>query len=363
MTEAQDKKDEEQFEFTAEGEALGYICMEQAQVLAIQHARDNLEFYGRRYHQGALVWEVASAEESDDYYDIRLSFRPAGRFRGQPGIEQFTLDKTGTIEVRQILDEPVGRRAPMLALSAAVLLVVAGGIGVAFAAGMFAATAVPTPIPRPIQSSPFTVTKTEDTNDGVCDADCSLRESIVAANPRDTITIPQGIYTLTLGAELKINKDLSIVGAGVDDTTIQASVDPSTADFRVFKIISGDITLSELTIQHGNTIGRTLSSTGAGILNHGTLGLTETIITNNKSGFLGGGIYNGPNGTLTVTNTIVENNDALQGGGINNAGNLTVRRSSVSNNTQQINKELGVFNAESASCYTDAPFPYCYPLP
>ena len=28
----------------------------------------------------------------------------------------------------------------------------------------------------------FTVTKTADTNDGVCDADCSLREAIGAAN-------------------------------------------------------------------------------------------------------------------------------------------------------------------------------------
>ena len=28
----------------------------------------------------------------------------------------------------------------------------------------------------------YTVTKTADTNDGTCDADCSLREAIAAAN-------------------------------------------------------------------------------------------------------------------------------------------------------------------------------------
>ena len=28
----------------------------------------------------------------------------------------------------------------------------------------------------------FTVTKIADTNDGVCDADCSLREAVAAAN-------------------------------------------------------------------------------------------------------------------------------------------------------------------------------------
>ena len=33
-----------------------------------------------------------------------------------------------------------------------------------------------------IQAATFTVTKTADTNDGVCNADCSLREAIAAAN-------------------------------------------------------------------------------------------------------------------------------------------------------------------------------------
>ncbi len=32
---------------------------------------------------------------------------------------------------------------------------------------------------RPAYGAAFTVTKTADTNDGSCDADCSLREAIV----------------------------------------------------------------------------------------------------------------------------------------------------------------------------------------
>jgi len=35
---------------------------------------------------------------------------------------------------------------------------------------------------RPAYPATFTVTKTADTNDGACTADCSLREAIVAAN-------------------------------------------------------------------------------------------------------------------------------------------------------------------------------------
>ena len=33
-----------------------------------------------------------------------------------------------------------------------------------------------------VTAATFTVTKIADTNDGVCDADCSLREAVAAAN-------------------------------------------------------------------------------------------------------------------------------------------------------------------------------------
>ena len=102
MAEEPDKKDEEKFELDSAGQALGYISLDQARVLALQYARDNREFYGRRYAQRDLVWEVISADETEDYYQVRLSWRPAGRFSGEPGVEQFTIDKTGPIEFRQI---------------------------------------------------------------------------------------------------------------------------------------------------------------------------------------------------------------------------------------------------------------------
>ena len=122
-------------DFTAEGEAVGYISLEQARVLAMQHARDNRDFYGSAYSRVNLVWEVISQEEGEDYYDIRLSFRPAGWFRGEPGVEQFIIEKTGIIEIRQILDEPTGlgqlsRGRPCLLLPSAVGLVVVAVVAV-----------------------------------------------------------------------------------------------------------------------------------------------------------------------------------------------------------------------------------------
>src|ERR1051325_9972957 len=89
----------------------------------------------------------------------------------------------------------------------------------------------------PAYAATFTVTKTADTNDGVCDADCSLREAISAANANpgaDTITLPAGTYTLTLAnagganedndatGDLDVNGSLTINGAGSASTIIQA---------------------------------------------------------------------------------------------------------------------------------------------
>ena len=127
MVEDEGKK-EEKFDFDAAGEALGYISLEQARVLAIEHARDNTDFYGSRYRSRRLVWEVVSAEEGEDFYEVRLSYRPAGRFRGTPGVEQFTIDKTGGVRIRQILDEPVSKGLPRWPLAVIGLAVVAAAV-------------------------------------------------------------------------------------------------------------------------------------------------------------------------------------------------------------------------------------------
>ena len=143
MVDEEGKKEDEKLEFDSAGEALGYISLDQARLLAIQHARDHTEFYGRRYGRLTLAWEVISQEESEDYYDIRLSFRPAGRYRGEPGVEQFIIDKTGAIELRQILDEPSEvevprKRLPVLLLAAVGVVVIAAVVGgVLFASGTF----------------------------------------------------------------------------------------------------------------------------------------------------------------------------------------------------------------------------------
>ena len=49
MVEDESSKQDKFDPFTSEGEARGYISLEQAKVLAIEHARDNPGFYGSQY--------------------------------------------------------------------------------------------------------------------------------------------------------------------------------------------------------------------------------------------------------------------------------------------------------------------------
>ena len=135
LAEEQDKE-EGKLAFTPEGEDLGYLSLDQARVLAVQHARDNRDYYGRAYARRELVWEVMSAEESEDYYDVRLSYRIAGTTRGNPGIEQFTIDKVGAIVLRQILNRPSKQWVPVVLVSFLSLgLVTAGAAVYLFAVG------------------------------------------------------------------------------------------------------------------------------------------------------------------------------------------------------------------------------------
>ena len=74
---------EEQKEFTPEGETANYISLDQVLMLAFQHARNNREIYGR-FTCTAPVWALHRAQETEDFYNVRLSSRPARDFRGRP---------------------------------------------------------------------------------------------------------------------------------------------------------------------------------------------------------------------------------------------------------------------------------------
>jgi tetratricopeptide (TPR) repeat protein len=147
--------DETKLDFDSAGEAVAYISLDQARVLALQHARDNRDVYGR-YSQAGLVWDVIGAEETEDYYEVRLSYIPAGNFRSA-GVEQFTIDKTGPIEFRQIVSQPKASRrgATIFAIAAVAVIVVAivggllatGALTTGDSSSQSTAATAPTPMP------------------------------------------------------------------------------------------------------------------------------------------------------------------------------------------------------------------------
>jgi hypothetical protein len=58
-----------------------------------------------------LLWEVDSSLEQQEFYYGYLLYRPFG-FVGTPGREEFIMDKTGLIEFRQVLEEPLPEAQP-----------------------------------------------------------------------------------------------------------------------------------------------------------------------------------------------------------------------------------------------------------
>ncbi|OGG52876.1 hypothetical protein A2851_04280 [Candidatus Kaiserbacteria bacterium RIFCSPHIGHO2_01_FULL_53_29] len=214
----------------------------------------------------------------------------------------------------------------------------------------------------PALAATFTVTKVADTNDGACDADCSLREAIGAANVlpgADVITVPAGTYTLSIvGAgedlnatgDLDITGDLTINGAG-DATTI---IDAGGID-RVLTVFPGaTVFIDSVTVRNGNP-GAGFGA--AGILNAGTLTLTNSTVTDNTGDDFGGGLYN--TGTLTLTDTTVSDNvlsgfnASGGGGGIFSSGTLSLTRSTVSGNST-IGRGGGIYNLDLTATITNS---------
>jgi len=144
-----------------------------------------------------------------------------------------------------------------------------------------------------------------------------------------TILFTNGLTgTMSLTNELDITNSVTIVGPGPGILTI---IPGFLADCRIFNISAGTTnTISGLTIAHGNP-----SGPGGGILNAGVLTLMNCSISYNLTSIsLGGGIYS--SGPLTLLNCTIEDNTAQNGnaygGGIYSSNTLTLVNCLVTGN-------------------------------
>ena len=111
MTVAEDQsgQEEDQPESQRPGSAGEFISLDQARDIALDQARENQDFYGRRYARMDMAWEVVSQEEQADGYRVQLAYQLAHGFRGNPGVEEFTINRQGSVQSRRIVSEPVRR--------------------------------------------------------------------------------------------------------------------------------------------------------------------------------------------------------------------------------------------------------------
>ena len=208
----------------------------------------------------------------------------------------------------------------------------------------------------------FTVTKTADTNDGVCDSDCSFREAISAANNAQTSDIiefdrtvfvgPQ-IITLTAGEIFVTNVGgLTVKGPGPAALTITSNLQSRIFNMDLPTNHQFGVTLNGLTLAAGSTADTggcifkdsgtlTINSSvirdctagaGGAVFNSlGTLIVNDSTISGNSSGGGGGGIAGGGTGTnLIINNSTISGNRALgQGGGIENLVETTASFTNV----------------------------------
>ena len=233
---------------------------------------------------------------------------------------------------------------------------------------------------------------TVDINDASCGAGgadfCTIDDALGVATDGDVIEVAAGTYA----DNLFINHDVDIIGAGRADVIITR--DPSNTSDSVVKNNGSIVTIKGATVTGGDApsqgggianigsaaemtlidvliTGNTVGTNGGGIGNKGALVeiidseisnntstngdgggiftdlgsvvITNSILADNFSGGLGGGVHldGGSGRSLTITDTTISGNTAKQGGGISArvSGTVDIVRSTISGNMVATNKK------------------------
>ncbi len=177
----------------------------------------------------------------------------------------------------------------------------------------------------------FTVSKTADTNDGVCNADCSLREAVAAANAAagdDNIAFDASVFgtprTIDLTSRIVIlnNGAVAIDGPGRSFLTVRGN----NANSLFFVSdeptnIGARFSIKSMTLANGYS-----EFGGGAVFGTGTVVLDDLTITGNSPS----AILNW-HGAMSVRNSTIQGNNGL--GLINETGTVTIDHSEFTGNT------------------------------
>jgi hypothetical protein len=181
----------------------------------------------------------------------------------------------------------------------------------------------------------FPVTTTVDGGAG------SLRQAILDANAMpgpDTIVFDTPYFstarTIVINAAPpQIGGPLTIAGPGASLLTIQRTGGGLEISRRAFDSVASSLALSGMTVTGGAVSG----ANGGGLQAVGVtpnITLDGMVFTGNMTNGLGGAVYVGNGGTLTVHNCVISGNSAANGGGIYffSGGSLILENSTITGN-------------------------------
>ncbi|HQU84993.1 MAG TPA: choice-of-anchor Q domain-containing protein [Pyrinomonadaceae bacterium] len=185
----------------------------------------------------------------------------------------------------------------------------------------------------------FTVTKTADTNDGVCDADCSFREAVARVNAN----IPGGIthriefstlfntpQTIFLGSSVRLNFNtkVEIIGRGNHATTFTSFGVNNGGVLEINSNFARIINLRFANSQNPDFQGGAITGNDGGEL------IIEKCVFENNEASGGGAIYVTAFSVFTIKDSTFRNNQAIDNGGAIFADNYdqTITSSTFSGN-------------------------------
>lgn len=224
------------------------------------------------------------------------------------------------------------------------------------AASLYVTPALATPSADVSMASSINVTTTDDVVSNT-DGFCSLREALRHQNEcgsGDTIVLWPTTFMVTNTAygplDVLSGTSLTITVADGGHAVIQGGSEWSNGVILINP--NSAVTISDVTIQGGHA-----SPNGGGISNAGRLSILNSQILSNTATSSGGGIYN--TGLLTVLNSQIAGNAADLGGGIGNAGGATlwITGTTIFSNTSSttyLKQGGGIHNAGRLSLYNSA---------
>ena len=195
--------------------------------------------------------------------------------------------------------------------------------------------------PFALAANTWTVTSTGSggacTSNSTADANCTLDVALADAGNGDTIHFSASVQGQTIVGNFGIATGLTI------DASPNGVVLDGGGSYTVVYVASGLVTLSHLTIQHGQG-----SNSGGGIYNlDANLTVDSCTVANNNAGSAGAGIYTNGSTTTAIINSTLASNTGVVGSGIYAIGDLVIANSTVTGNSASGGYGGGVFAGSS----------------